>query len=192
MLIGVCGKAKAGKDTFADFAIDIAKEWGATFVRKVAFAETLKEGAAATLGISVDKLYNQDFKASKIAMFPNHTYREFLQYFGTKMREFEPDFWVRITMQKMPNYETGLTMISDVRYRNEAEAIRKAGGLLVRIDRIGAGAGNHPSETELDNYEHFDYRFENNRSLDALKGEARKFLFSHNFLNKKNESLNNC
>lgn len=57
-------------------------------------------------------------------------------------------------------------VVTDVRYRNEADAIKKRGGLVVRVNRSGNGPatdafGNvHKSETALDNYK-FDYTVNN-------------------------------
>lgn len=54
--------------------------------------------------------------------------------------------------KKNPRAEISGVAISDVRFHNEVEGIRRAGGLMIRIKRDGAGlsgtAGQHLSETE--------------------------------------------
>lgn len=69
------------------------------------------------------------------------------------------DTWVDAVMS---NLEDGDFVFTDVRFPNEADAIKARGGFVVRIDREGTGPANdHPSETALDNYP-FDFRIPNN------------------------------
>lgn len=61
-------------------------------------------------------------------------------------------------------------IITDVRFPNEAQAIKDRGGIMIRIERPGVEShcgGQHPSETALDNY-NFDYVIENEGSIDEL------------------------
>lgn len=69
-------------------------------------------------------------------------------------------------------------IITDVRFPNEAKAIKDRGGIVIRVNRtyytedkkyiIGYDPfETHPSETALDDYE-FDYVIENDGSLDEL------------------------
>lgn len=65
-------------------------------------------------------------------------------------------------------------VIPDVRFRNEVDAIRAAGGKVWRVSRFGAGlqgaAAKHQSETELDTIplELFTQQVSNNSTLEAL------------------------
>ena len=65
-------------------------------------------------------------------------------------------------------------VITDVRFRNEVEAIKKAGGYVLRIERPGAGltgaAGAHASESEMREIpdDIFDARIDNNGTLKHL------------------------
>lgn len=71
-----------------------------------------------------------------------------------------------------------LVTVSDVRFKNEIEAIQKAGGKVVRVRRPGAGlgwaAGLHPSEAEQlaipDSA--FDFVVENDGTLEELQTKA--------------------
>jgi len=59
-------------------------------------------------------------------------------------------------------------IITDTRFPNEAQAIKNAGGIIIRVDRPGFSAINaHPSETALDDWE-FDYRIGNASDLTSL------------------------
>lgn len=112
ILIGMTGKARSGKDTFANMVEGYAEDHGLTVGRE-AFARRLKESAAHALGVFenevefCDKLkgdYERGFIEVRMATKgggPNTvvqtvTGREFLQYYGTEAHRdvFNKDFWV--------------------------------------------------------------------------------------------------
>lgn len=76
-------------------------------------------------------------------------------------------------------------IITDVRFENEAQAIKDRGGIIIRISRGGEpGEGLHESETALDNW-NFDWRIDNNGSLQALYTQAMDFLSFHGIIASK-------
>ena len=80
------------------------------------------------------------------------TNREFLQYFGTEVgRNIDKDLWIKALMYSYGRDKESHWIIPDVRFPNEADAIRNAGGVLWKIEREGSGAGNHISEKLIDN-----------------------------------------
>lgn len=67
-------------------------------------------------------------------------------------------------------------IITDTRFPNEAEAIKSAGGLVIRIDRPGVKPiNNHPSEISLDDWD-FDYKIANASDITALTETVRMIL----------------
>lgn len=59
-------------------------------------------------------------------------------------------------------------IITDMRFPNEAEAIKDRGGTNIRVNTNRAGiVSNHPSETSLDDYK-FDYTIDNSGTIDEL------------------------
>ena len=124
--------------------------------------------------------------------------REFLQKLGTDalrdglhpnvwvnalMADYEPesDKFVRLTEEGFEEWQDGDLpnwIITDVRFPNEAQAIKDAGGIIIRVDRPGYKATNaHISETALDDW-NFDYKVQNGSDLLSL-------MFSvHTILNK--------
>jgi hypothetical protein len=68
--------------------------------------------------------------------------RKMLQDIGSAGRAYDPWTWVA----KMPTDHP--IIIDDVRFINEAEAIKDAGGIVVRIIRPGLTAMDHESEIE--------------------------------------------
>jgi hypothetical protein len=65
-------------------------------------------------------------------------------------------------------------IIPDVRFLNEAEAIKERGGIIIRVDR-GSPANSHKSETILDNYR-FDFIISNNGTIDELSDVVKSIL----------------
>lgn len=62
---------------------------------------------------------------------------------------------------KFPNW-----LITDVRFPNEASAIKSKGGIVIRIERPSLiSTSTHESETALDNYKDFDYMLQNDGNV---------------------------
>jgi hypothetical protein len=102
----------------------------------------------------------------------NPEVRRLLQVLGTDFgrKMLGEDVWVKMIMDKL-NYEDRV-VISDVRFPNEAEAIRKLGGSVWRINRRNHSAVNgHPSEHAMDNYM-FNHVIYNDGTLDDLSDEV--------------------
>ena len=72
---------------------------------------------------------------------------------------------------KLPNW-----IITDTRFPNEAQAIKNAGGIVIRVVRPGIKAINaHPSETGLDDW-NFDYKIWNGSDLKSLMSTITNIL----------------
>lgn len=197
MIIAISGKAQAGKDTVAkmivytiwyytyssqldsfginhynhrikDFNLLLNKiQW-----RKIHFAEKLKLCLANILKVSLDKFEDVEFKNSKINWL-NMTVRELLQKFGTAIRnEVCDDFWVKVCLKDY--IESQNWIISDVRFKSEIEGVKQFDNITLRINNPNAGAGNHISEVDLDDYK-FDYIINNNGSLEDLLFKVKEF-----------------
>lgn len=116
-----------------------------------------------------------------------YTIRQLLQKFGTEVgRSISPNLWVDCLMS---NYKTclieGLTknwIVTDVRFKNEAEAIRENGGILIRLNRNTGFNDQHSSETALDDYENFDLIIDNNGTLDELIDKVYNFMKEFKFI----------
>lgn len=102
------------------------------------------------------------------------TAREFMQFLGTDvMRKMYEPVWVQSCVNKMQREQSSLAIIADVRFPNEVDAIKDAGGIVVRLTR-GNRADSHPSETALDDYD-FSHRIDNTGSVDALIDQVKLF-----------------
>jgi hypothetical protein len=77
--------------------------------------------------------------------------RRILQEFGASVRALDEDFWLRLALKSTQEAnEAGVpVVITDVRYRNEAESLRRSGFHLVHIERPGVPQMDHESENSL-------------------------------------------
>lgn len=175
MLIGISGKAGAGKDTLAQCIQEIDSRFE---IKK--FADKLKRCAAILTGF--EDQWSQAGKQHYLYDW-EMTVGEFQQKLGTEaVRDgIHKDGWVLAlfadydytwhTFEKPSNW-----IITDVRFKNEADVIRERGGFLVRINGTRTSDvrnRNHISETSLDNYDKFDYTFDNSQlELNELMDHA--------------------
>lgn len=116
-----------------------------------------------------------------------YTIRQLLQKFGTEVgRNISPNLWVDALMNdyikaKSDGYEEDW-IVTDVRFENEAKAIRENGGILIRLNRNTGFNDQHSSETALDNYKNFDLIIDNNGTLDELIDKVYNFMKEFNFI----------
>jgi hypothetical protein len=114
------------------------------------------------------------------------TVRDFLQKLGTdSIRDgLHTNAWVNALMSDyigMYDLDTDKTtypnwVITDTRFPNEAEAIKKANGIIIRVERPGVKPiNNHPSEVSLDNW-NFDHTIINDSSVEALAEKVKQIL----------------
>ena len=172
-IIGISGKKGSGKDTFAQFLKEeLEKQLGKT-VKVDSFAANLKQCCAILSGQSSCVFYNQNLKDKK-ANFLSLTNRELMQKFGDLTRSIDKDIWIKSLFNKYLDNPPEYLIVSDVRFKNEAEHIKKLDGILIRIESDRVKEDNHISEIELDNYSKFDLEISNNKSLtlEELKSKA--------------------
>lgn len=94
--------------------------------------------------------------------------RKFLQGLGFGVRNvLGEDTWIDTAMRNLPD---GPIVVTDCRFPNEAQAIKDAGGFIVRIERPGVTAANaHITDTALD-----DWDFDGCVVNDATPADARE------------------
>ena len=128
----------------------------------------------------------------------NSTLREVLQIVGTELlREgFNENIHVACTMANIKDIDN--VIITDLRFPNEMEAVKKKGGITIRVNRPcdicgGSGyhkmscpvskSGEHYSEKALDNAE-FDYVIQNNGTISDLIDKIRNILIENKLIKK--------
>jgi len=181
LLIGFGHRRRRGKDTCCDYIVDRCKEFHPDerpFIRD-SFAHSLKEGIGkGVFGLSDEQVHTSLKK--EVDPYWGMTPREILQKAGTEaMRNvFGGSIWVKTLMRRIESREES-TVISDVRFRNEADAIREAGGFVIRIDRAikhDPEIDDHPSEKDLSIYYGWDYVIKNVNSFSTLYSQVEEVL----------------
>lgn len=184
MLIGLAGAAGAGKDTVAS-AIRAEHIRSGGRCRVTAFAERLYSAVSAITGISTAVLRHREAK-EKIIPWIGKSPRQLLQSLGTEWGRdiVHPEIWVRATMEEArPWMACGITVvITDVRFDNEATAIRQAGGKVYRVVRPGDGclapeAACHASEAGVSGHL-VDGVIVNDGTLDDVLEKVRKGILA--------------
>jgi len=140
-IIGVCGLIGSGKDTIADYLVNIHQ------FRRESFANSLKDAVAAVFGWNREMLEGRSkssrewrecvdpWWAERLGI-PHLTPRWILQYWGTEVcrKSFHDDIWIAAVEHKLEKSQDDI-VISDCRFPNEIKAIKQQGGLVIRVKR---------------------------------------------------------
>lgn len=177
MIIGFSGYARSGKDTAA---ASLPGFW------RYAFADKLKDAARVIFGLNDIQLYGS--LKEKPDAYWERTPREILQLLGTEClrKGFADDVWIRALFLSMKDHYD--CVITDVRFPNEAKAIKARGGIVVRVVRPGVGptprpwwkfwvSKPHVSETSLDQWG-FDDVLVNDGTVEELEAKVEARLAS--------------
>lgn len=141
MIIGICGFIGSGKDTVADYLVNIHQ------YRRESFANSLKDAVAQVFGWDRTMIEGRTKQArewreqvdtwwANRLNIPHLTPRWILQYWGTDVLrgKFHDDIWIAALENKLRNSNDNV-VISDCRFPNEIKAIKDAGGIVVRVVR---------------------------------------------------------
>lgn len=150
------------------------------------FAGKLKNIVAELLSCNVSNLESEDFKNSKIEYLSTEdkciTPRYLLQYLGTDVlrNSINKDIHVNLLLNELKSSQNANILafaITDLRFSNELEAIKKHGGLTIRLNRNEANKivsnSQHESETALDSAQ-FDITIDNNGTFEELFLKVQK------------------
>lgn len=156
MLIGLAGLKQSGKSTAGDYLASKYK------FDHTSFAAPMRRFAMDVL--CMNELQLELGKERPVAFLDNKVSpRKFLQLLGTEFGRdmIHPDLWVRACLMRVRLEHN--TVISDVRFCNEAHAIRAMGGKIVQIKRTNqvASGDSHASEQGI-HPALIDYTIENN------------------------------
>ena len=140
MIIGVCGLIGAGKDTIADYLVNVHG------FRRDSFAASLKDAVAAIFGWDRDMIEGRTRSSREWREQPDEwwshrlhmkiTPRLILQHWGTEVlrNHFHDEIWIASLENKLRQSQDDV-VISDCRFPNEVDAIRRNGGYVIRVLR---------------------------------------------------------
>ena len=201
-VVGICGLIGHGKDTAAGFLIEQGYQ-------RISFAGVLKDACANIFGwdrillegnTSESRAFRERIDPwwAKRLDIPDFTPRYALQYIGTNVfrHHFHPDIWVAACERQIEMTDANV-VISDCRFFNELNVIKKLGGKTAVVWRgdkplwWGTAVGTnlakanhdehncmnvvfpdvHPSEWSWAGWD-FDVNLSNTGSLENLKART--------------------
>jgi hypothetical protein len=209
VIIGICGFQGAGKDTFADYLVKNYE------FKKISFASATKDVLSSIFGwdrklLEGDTLESRKFRetidtwwAEKL-LIKDLTPRKILQLIGTDLfrKHFNENIWIMVVEKKILNLIIDTPqqniIVSDCRFPNEIDLIKKMGGSIIHISRnlpiwfdkykngenVEEVVNLHPSETSWIR-ENFDFEISNsNDTIDSFHNQIKIFIKKHfNFNN---------
>lgn len=173
--IAFSGKMGVGKTTAANLLNNQYK------YTKISFAQDLRDCAKVffdfqDMDFKHPDRKNAPFKSRLRDRIYPWTPREFLIGLGGFVRFYDKEYWLQAVLDDIKEKPKAFYALDDLRFTNEADALKKAGFVLVRINRYEKdnpyGAPQDiPSETDLDNYKGFDYVIHDceNTSVERLR-----------------------
>lgn len=131
--------------------------------------------------------YNKEFIRTDHFDLVKLTPRLFMQLLGTDAGRdiLHPNIWINATMVDYKPYTDGTYpnwIISDVRFPNEADAVKSKGGIMIRINRPGNDTGKHLSEIALDDYKNWKHVINNDGSIEELIDKVKEILIQEKIL----------
>ena len=184
-IIGIAGALGSGKSTLADHLIarhgyvraafgDAIKAEIVQFCRKTLIAHLIERSLGLHFLVEVDKtpqVWNDQIER---VMYRERTplTRALQQEWGMMRRAQDPDYWVRAWKERLAALGNVQVVNDNVRFENEARAIRAMNGLLVKVERpkleTPALAADDPTERGLADWKDWDVVILNDLSLEHL------------------------
>ena len=189
-VIGIVGKVGAGKDTFAE-------ELKPQGYHRIAFGDALKRHAMGMFDLTYAQVHGSLAEKKTVDPRWGLSPRQILQRLGTETaRSVHPSVWIEALKRDLVALENGRTwivnegrwvlgvsggrwptrfVVPDVRFPDEAQALRDMGGVIVRVirpDFAGTSHAEHASETEQEAIA-ADYTVFNGNRISDLRQRAR-------------------
>jgi hypothetical protein len=189
LIVALSGVAGAGKDTVGNILIT---KHGFT---RVSFADVLKEEVSAAFGLPLNFFHDRNTKDAPLlewpilrssitetalgeavlSQFSHYSPRLLCIYYASVMRGFNPDVWIS-KATKYVEKSPGNVVITDLRFLNEADWVRKRFGKVVRVNRPDVtNVLMHESETQLNGF-NFDLTIVNDSGLSELDVKVSEML----------------
>jgi hypothetical protein len=192
--IGICGKAKSGKNTTASIILEelAAIEGKKSLLSEtIAFADPIKE---IILKMFPTARKSCLFGASELrsnVIGPNLfdldglplTYRQALIDIGSNARKYSPNIWVDCFDKKYQqiinndlnqSQKTEIIIVPDLRFKEEFDYLKQNNYFLIKINRDDVTKINHDSETAQEKFKSSDFNFILNNDEDI--SQLRKYV----------------
>lgn len=189
-IIAFAGRKQSGKTSCSWYIQNLILSDFQSYTSDVYnFADPLKKDICMNiLGLTYDQCYGDDHKKNEMTDIiwndSKLTAREVMQFVGTDIfRKMKNDVWSSATINKIKKDSLDIAIIADCRFPNEVQAVRDAGGYVIKLTRNPYNS-DHESEKALDELYYSQQNFDliiNNAylTIDEQNSEV------HNFLKRK-------
>lgn len=137
MLICICGKAGAGKDTIGDYLVNKYA------FKKIALADPIKRLVKDVFVLDDNTVYDRIAREKPLSNWPQWSVRKLLQYIGTELfrEKIDDAIWVKSLWYRIQKDKTNNYVVTDVRFPNELkffkEEAEKKDLLSIKVIRKG-------------------------------------------------------
>tara|TARA_B100001778_G_scaffold189680_1_gene156197 strand:- start:383 stop:967 length:585 start_codon:yes stop_codon:yes gene_type:complete len=156
MIIAFAGRKQSGKTSSCEFVKNIFETSNLGQSKIYNFADPLKQVCIDILGLTYDQCYGTDENKNELVdcywpgIDEQMTAREVMQHLGTDMfRRLQQNVWSAATIRLIEKEKPDIALIADCRFPNEVDAVKKAGGIVIKLNR-NLYESTHTSEIALD------------------------------------------
>lgn len=185
MLVGVCGKAGAGKDTIADYLINQYK------FKKISLADPIKRIVKDVFVLDDHTVYDRIAREQPLEQWNDWSVRKLLQFVGTELfrKNIDDGIWVKSLWYRVKSDPTSNYVVPDIRFPNEMQylAVNCPNFFTIKVERDGCngnvGIKGHESEAyDLET----NYLLKNNSAFEDLYRSVDQLLWREGFADEKN------
>lgn len=189
MLIGICGKAGAGKDTIGDYLID---EYN---FKKIALADPIKRIVQDVFVLDDHTVYDRVAREQPLPQWDGWSVRKLLQFIGTELfrQNIDDAIWVKSLWYRIHNDEYNNYVVTDIRFPNELDFFKrkmKDDFISIKVSRKGQDGSVGISGHESEKYDlQTDIVIENNGTFEELHNKIDEIVKGK--LRRSNEAKKN-
>jgi len=127
-VVGFCGKKRSGKDTAGDALASLG-------YHPIAFADPIKDTCQIVFEFDDEQIYGS--KKEEVDLFWEFSPRWAMQRIGTELFRdgIDEDVWVKSLLARVDASDKKRFAVTDVRFPNEVEHLKRAGADIVYIRR---------------------------------------------------------
>lgn len=189
-IIAFAGSKQSGKTSSCEFVQKVFSRQVKKNSAIYNFADPLKQMCIDILGLTKDQCYGSDDHKNELVncLWPDTnekmTAREVMQYVGTDIfRKMQHNVWADATIRRIKNENLPLALIADCRFPNEVQAIKNAGGIVIKLNR-NKYHSTHASETALNSDVYSQSNFDLVINNNDISEEEKNYIIREHLANK--------
>lgn len=174
LIVAFGHQSGVGKNTCANIISEQLNALGRVRVAQAAFADGVKETAYNLFrhyGMKTAEYYERNRAARDVPLDAiQMTPIQLWVGVGDRMRDVYRNVWIDCAIEKVKPCAVGL--ITDLRYRNEAESVQREYGVLVKVVDERVRPRQTAADHDMDEWQSWDWTITNNGTLYDLRREC--------------------